>query len=525
MKILVSDKMAEEGLDILRPHFEVVVKTGLSEAELVQEIPSYSALMVRSATKVTAPVIEAGKNLKVIARAGVGVDNVDLEAATHRGIVVVNSPGGNTIAACEHTIAMMLALARRIAPANASIREGKWDRGKFMGVEVYGKTLGIIGVGKIGAEVAKRAHALGMDVLGHDPYLTEETAERGGVRLVPLEELLRCSDYVTLHCPHSPETHHLLDQARLHLMKKGVRVVNVARGGIVDEAALVKALDEGHLAGAAIDVFAKEPPEDWALARHEKVLATPHLGASTEEAQTNVAIDVAEQVVDILQDRPARSAVNMPAIAAEVLEQFGPYLNLAIQVGLLLGQVVEGAPQSLHLEYSGEISGDVIREPISRSVLMGLLRPALGDSANVVNAPVLAKARGLEVSETVHASARDYASLLTATVGTAQGSQTVSATVFARNEPRIVQLEGYRIDMIPSGDFVLIYHRDRPGLIGQVGTITGAHGINIAGMLVGREAARGRALMVLQVDDKVPPDALRQIEQVGDVYATKVVRL
>jgi D-3-phosphoglycerate dehydrogenase len=364
-----------------------------------------------------------------------------------------------------------------------------------------------------------------MDVLGHDPYLTEETAERGGVRLVPLEELLRCSDYVTLHCPHSPETHHLLDQARLHLMKKGVRVVNVARGGIVDEAALVKALDEGHLAGAAIDVFAKEPPEDWALARHEKVLATPHLGASTEEAQTNVAIDVAEQVVDILQDRPARSAVNMPAIAAEVLEQFGPYLNLAIQVGLLLGQVVEGAPQSLHLEYSGEISGDVIREPISRSVLMGLLRPALGDSANVVNAPVLAKARGLEVSETVHASARDYASLLTATVGTAQGSQTVSATVFARNEPRIVQLEGYRIDMIPSGDFVLIYHRDRPGLIGQVGTITGAHGINIAGMLVGREAARGRALMVLQVDDKVPPDALRQIEQVGDVYATKVVRL
>ena len=525
MKILVSDKIAEEGLDILRPHFEVAVMTGLSEAELVKEIPSYSALMVRSATKVTAPIIEAGKDLKVIARAGVGVDNVDMDAATRCGVVVVNSPGGNTMAACEHTIALMLALARRIAEANASIRDAKWDRGKFMGVEVYGKTLGIIGVGKIGAEVAKRARALGMEVLGYDPYLTEETAERAGVKPVSLEELLRDSDYVTLHCPHTVETHYLLNEERLRMMKKGARLINVARGGIIEEPALLKLLDEGHLAGAALDVYEKEPPEDFALAQHPRVLATPHLGASTEEAQTNVAIDVAEQIVDILQGRPARSAVNMPAIAAEVLEQFAPYLQLATQLGLLLGQIAEAAPQSLHLECSGEIAAEAIREPIGRSLLMGLLRPALGESVNAVNAPLLAKSRGLQVAETVHASARDYASLLSATVRTAQGEKTVSGTVFARNEPRIVELEGYRIDMIPAGEFVLIYHRDRPGLIGQVGSITGAHGINIAGMLVGREARRGSALMVLQVDENVTPQVLQEIEQVPDVHATKVVHL
>jgi len=364
-----------------------------------------------------------------------------------------------------------------------------------------------------------------MEVLGYDPYLSQRSAEAAGVKLLPLEELLQRSDYVSLHCPLTVETHHLLGEPQLRLMKKGARLVNAARGGLVDEAALLKLLDEGWLAGAALDVFEEEPPKDFALARHPLVLATPHLGASTEEAQTYVAVDVAQQVVDVLEGRPARSAVNMPPIEPELLERFAPYLALAAQMGKLLAQVVEAPAHQLHLEFAGEVAAGKIPERLARYMVMGFLQPALGSSVNLVNASVLAKARGIEVCETRHGLAHDYASLLTVTARTNKGEASISGTVFGRQDARVVNLMGYRLDMRPQGEFLLIYHTDRPGLIGAVGTILGSRGINIAEMLVGREAPRGRALMVLAVDDPVPDEVQQEISRVAGISSVKDIAL
>lgn len=524
-KVLVSDKLAKEGIDILKQVAQVDVKTGLSEDELCEIIGEYDGLAIRSATKVTAKVLEAAKNMKIIGRAGVGVDNVDVPVATEKGIIVVNSPGGNTLAAAELTVAMLLALARNIPQAHCSMVAKEWNRSKYVGNEVYKKTLGVLGLGKIGQEVAKRLQAFGMKVVAYDPFISKEAADAIGVELVDIEEALKRSDFITLHLPKNKDTLGMIGTKQFEIMKDGVRIVNVARGGIIDDDALIAALKSGKVAGAALDVFISEPPDfSSEIFSLENVVATPHLGASTEEAQTNVAIDIAEQMVDLFEGRPVRSAVNMPALSPEVLAAVQPYLVLAEKVASLATQTTEGRPAKIEIKYEGELAY-IETGPITRSVLVGLLRPALGEGVNSVNAPVIAQCRGIDVVESKAADTGDYSALLTVTVHTDKGTNEISGTLFGAKDMRIVKMNGYPMDFAPEGIVLVSMHQDKPGVIGQVGTLLGDKGINIASMHVGRKKAGQTAIMVLGVDSPVPEDVQAQMKQIPGIDTVKQVQL
>lgn len=522
-KILVSDQIAEEGLEILRQEMEVDYFPGLPKEEILNRISEYDALMVRSGTKVTRDIIEAGTNLKIIGRAGVGVDNIDVEAATEKGIVVVNSPGGNTRAAAEHTIALMLALARNIPLANQMLKQGEWKRNKFMGMEVYGKTLGIIGLGRIGREVAKRAQGLGMEVIACDPYISKEFAEKINVELVDLPTLLGKADIVTVHTPLSKETRHLLGENELRMMKKGAKIINVARGGIIDEYALAKAIEEGIISGAAIDVFEQEPPPpDHPLLKLEQVIVTPHLGASTIEAQQYVATDVAEQIVNFFKGIPPTAPVNLPALPPELLSLVQPYIQLMEKMGRLLAGIGGKRVNKLEITYYGDIV-EAETSVLTRSFLKGLLEPVLSLPINIVNAPLIAEGRGISVSETKSNAPIDYANLLMVKLYSDEGTRTVGGTVIGKGEPRIIYIDGYRVDFVPEGIVLITSHVDKPGMIGKVGTILGKNDINIAGMHVGRAEKRGKAVMVLSVDENIPPNVLKEIQGIDGIEKAWVV--
>jgi len=522
-KILVCDRLAPEGLHILEQAGEVVVAEHTwSEEELVAGLGEFTAIVVRSQTRLTARAIAAAPKLKVVARAGVGVDNIDLKAATAPGVIGVNSPEGYTIPAAEHTVALLLAAARKIPAANQSLREGEWRRGAFMGEQVQGKTLGIVGVGKIGAEVTRRAQALGMTVLAFDPYLIPEYAERLGVARVALPELLAQSDFVSLHAPVTPETRKLIGAEQLALMKPTAILINCARGELVDDQALLHALQRSTIAGAALDVFDPEPPTDFELIRQPNVISTPHLGASTREAQINVATYVAEQVVDVLRGRPARAPVNLPALTAEALREMGPYLGLAERIGRLAAQLMDGPITSVELTYAGELAEKEIA-PLRLYFMVGLMSRS-SESVNLVNAPVLAQERGIQVLESKSYTPQDYLSLFGAAVHMAdRPSLRVTGTVFGRQEARIVSMDGYRIDVIPEGLVLFCWHHDQPGIIGHVGTLLAGHAVNIAGMQVGRESLGGQAVMAVSVDHPILVQVQREIEQHPAIMRTRLV--
>ncbi len=522
-RVLVADKISSEGVEILKKVADVDVKTSLGIDELITSIGCYDGLVVRSATQVTTDVITAAKNLKIIGRAGVGVDNIDVPAATQHGIVVVNSPEGNTIAAAELTMALLLALSRNIPVADSSMKQGKWDRNSYVGVEVYNKTLGIIGLGKIGREVAKRAQSFGMRVIAQDPYLSSEVSKKLGIQLVSLDELLAQSDYISLHLPKTRDTEGLIGAEQISKMKDGIRIINVARGGIIDEFALAEALKSGKVAGAAVDVYSTEPiSQDNPLLKASNIITTPHLGASTTEAQSKVAIDVAEQMVDYFTGKPPRAAVNIPPVSPEVMERIAPYLTLAERMGVFLTQTAEGHFDSIDVCYSGDVAQEETNT-ITRAVLVGILRPMLSQTVNFVNAPLIAEARDIKVTESRTATFDDFTSLVNIRAKTSKGVREISGTIFGRNEMRIVRVDGYRMDLVPEGTMLFVPHEDKPGIIGQVGTILGNQGINIGGMHVGRDKISKRAVMVLSVDSIVPDEIRQKIMQMSGIESIRQI--
>ena len=473
-KILVADPIANAGVDVLRSQAEVDVKIGLTERELLAVVGEYEALVVRSETKVTAEVIQAGKRLQVIGRAGIGVDNIDLDAATTAGIAVVNAPTGNTVAAAEHTMALMLALSRNIPNAHQSLKSGEWRRSAFTGIEVRNKTLGIIGLGRVGSEVALRARSFGMRLVAYDPFVAPDYARGQSVELLSLEEVLAESDFVTLHTPLTDNTRSLIGARELSSMKQGARLINVARGDLIDEDALLEALETDKLGGVALDVFAKEPPGPSPLLDHAKVVATPHLGASTEEAQREVAIEAAEQVLAVLNGEPARNAVNAPFMPPEVHAVLAPYLRVASVVGRLLTYLAEGQFVSVTIRYEGEITQHDTAM-LKAAVMAGLLDPVTTGQVNLINAPQLAQARGLDVTEQRNAVAQEYSSLVSATLNTTEGSITLTGTSM-RDETHIVKVNDYWLDIVPSVPYLLfVDNQDQPGSIGAVGTVAGRH--------------------------------------------------
>ncbi|MFH1269442.1 MAG: phosphoglycerate dehydrogenase [Candidatus Omnitrophota bacterium] len=527
MRILVSDPLSEEGLKILKEvkEFQVEVKTELKPEELKEEIGDYDALIVRSATKVTKEIIGAAGKLKVIGRAGVGLDNVDLEAATQKGIIVMNTPGGNTISTAEHTMSMILSLSRSIPQANASMKKGEWKRSKFMGIELYGKTLGIVGLGRIGTEVAKRALSFGMKVLAYDPFLSREVAEGLGIEVAELKDLLGRSDYITVHTPLTEKTKHIISNKEFEAMKKGARLINCARGGIIDEAALLNAIKEGRVAAAALDVFEKEPlPADNELLKLDNVVLTPHLGASTEEAQVNVAIEVAEIVRDALLGKGIRNAANYPCIEAEVCKFLDPYINLAEKLGIFSGQLVEGRFQELSISYSGEIVQYDLT-PLTMSLVKGILSPILKETVNFINAVSLAKERGIRIREAKTSKEEEFVNLIQLEIKTDKEVKVISGTLSANKQPRIVKIDGYYVEVSPTGGMIMIQNWDKPGIIGSLGTLLGKHSINIAAMTFGREKPGGRAITILNVDSAVSAEILDKIKKTENILAVKLIRL
>ncbi len=524
-KIIVTDPIDSTGIDILSQVAHVDVRLNLPADELIAAIPDYDAIMVRSGTRVTREVIEAGTKLKIIGRAGVGVDNIDVPAATKAGILVVNSPEGNTIAAAEHAVTLMMGLSRHVADANASLKSGQWKRQQFVGVEVYKKTLGVIGLGRIGSHVAHIAAAMGMKILAYDPYLSLERAQQLGARLVDFNTLLQESDYITLHIPKTPETTNLFNADAFKLMKPTARLINCARGGLVDEEALCEAIKAGEIAGAALDVFASEPLTDSPLFQMGKeVLITPHLGASTEEAQTNVAVDVAEQIRDVLLGLPARSAVNIPGLQPEVLEKLKPYLDLAELLGNMVGQLAGDRVDQLEVRMQGELA-ERDGQPMIIAALKGLLTLALQERVNYVNASLEAKERGIRVVETRDPSSRDYAGSIHLAAHGPNGKRSVAGALIGEREVRVTEIDGFPINVPPSTNMLMTLHRDMPGLIGKIGTLLGTYNVNIASMQVGRKHVRGDAVMVLSLDDPLPDGILEEVLKEPGIRDAFVVNL
>jgi len=513
LKVLVSDELADVGIKMLRAAkgVQVDVKIGLSPKALKATIKDCDALVIRSATQVTESLLRAATRLKVIGRAGIGLDNVDVPAATKRGIVVMNTPGGNIVTTAEHTIAMMLSLSRNIPQGTGSLKAGRWEKKSLQGREVFNKTLGIMGYGRVGSIVADRARGLKMRVIVHDPYANRELIEQAGFEPVSLKALLKRSDYVSVHVPKLKETTNLIDKKAFDLMKPGVMVINCARGGIVNEKDLLAALKSGKVGGAALDVFETEPPGASPLFEFDNVIYTPHLGASTAEAQTNVAVAVAEQVISYLQTGTIMNAVNVPSVTGELLAKLQPYLTLADRMGCLQAQLAKGAIKTITIKYLGDFQGLDMR-PVTTAALKGLLTPFLKDDVNFVNASVIAKERGIKVTESRSVEAEDFTNLVTIYAAASEGSNTVSGTIFGKHEPRIVRINTFRLEVIPEGHLLLIYNEDKPGAIGSIGTVLGQHNINIARMHVGREKKKGgRNVILLDTDTPPPPKTLKEI--------------
>ena len=523
-RILVSDSIAEDGIAILRPKATVDVKTDLSQEGLIAIIGDYDALVVRSQTQVTKAIIEAGKKLQVIGRAGVGVDNIDVDAATQQGVIVVNAPLGNTVSTAEHTVALMMAMARNIPQAHAVLKSGIWRRNEFTGIELRNKTLGIIGLGKVGTEVARRAKGLEMRVIAYDPFVSSEHAQLLGMEMVSFEDVLREADFITVHTPLTPSTKALIGEKELEKAKPSVRIINVARGGIIDEEALYRAIEKGRVAGAAIDCFSKEPMEDSILFSSDRIIVTPHLGASTAEAQTGVAVDVAEQILAVLDGRPARYAVNLPFVAPETMSMVGPFLEVANYVGRLASQLAEGQWNNVSIRYEGEIANYDTNVP-KAAIIGGLLESMSEERVNLVNANLVAASRGLKIEEQKRPYCENYSNLISLEVTTSAGKTLVAGTLMAK-ATHIVRINDYWVDLVPNGGYWLFSdHRDRPGLISAVSAVTGNADINISSMLVGRLQPRGQALMVLGLDEPLLDEHLRQILTIPDVYTARLIRL
>lgn len=515
MRVLICDDLAQEGIDILKEEFDVDIKTKLSEDELVEIIPNYAAIVVRSATKVTKKVIE-NSNLKVIGRAGVGVDNIDVDTATQKGILVVNAPEGNTIAASEHTIALLMAAARNIPAAVMSLKNKKWDRKKFMGVELRGKTLGVVGLGRIGKDVAIKAIGLGMNVIAYDPYVIKEHVENINVKVADLETVLKEADFLTFHVPVTKSTYHMIDKERINMMKDRVIIINCARGGIIDEAALYEGLVSGKIAACALDVFEQEPPLDSPLIDLPNVIATPHLGASTAEAQINVAVDVAKDIIRALKGEMVKNPVNMISIRPEEYKEIKPFMELAEKMGSIYTQLKNGRISEVEMIYSGKVGKFDVR-PITTAGIKGILANILQIPANVVNAYFLAKERGIKIIEKKVSKDQDAPGTVILKITTDKGVGSITGTVFGKDEQRIVAVDEYKIDLIPEGFALMSFHRDRPGIVGEVGTLLGQNDINIAYMQLGRKSYRGEALMVLGVDEEIPESVLNEIRQIKDI--------
>lgn len=528
-KILVSDPISDIGLKKLleADDIQLDIKTDLKQEELIKIIGEYDGLLVRSQTTVSKDVLEAAKLLKVIGRAGVGVDNIDTKAATELGIVVINAPDGNTISTAEHSFAMLMSMARWIPQAHQDLKNGIWNRKKYVGVELNGKTLGIIGLGRIGSEVAKRAQAFNMEIIGFDPFITEERARQLGITLGTVEEVVKQADFITVHTPLTKETTNIIDFKEFALMKKGVRIINCARGGIIREEALLKAIEDGIVDAAAIDVYMEEPPkEDNALVNHPKVVTTPHLGASTIEAQLNVAIDVAEEVYNYLKDEPFKNAVNLPSISGEILEHVRPYIQLAEKLGKLIANTIIGAIEKIEILYAGDIIDKEI-DILTRTVLKGVLSQHLGavGMVNDVNAPIIAKGRGIEFVDSRTSKSHGYTNLITVKVKTKKEEKYVSGTLLNSYGPRVVHLNGFAVDFNPVGNLLLMEHTDQPGIIGEIGTLLGSEKVNIATMQVGRNELGGKAVAFIMVDNLVEDKVLekiRQIKGVKNIYQVEV---
>ncbi len=519
MKVLVSDNLGEIGIQMFHEAegIEVDVNTGLSPEQLKEIIGRYDGLVIRSATKVTEDILESATNLKVVGRAGIGLDNVDIPAATKRGVVVMNTPTGNVITTAEHAIAMMMALTRNVPAGTASMKAGRWEKKKLQGREVYQKTLGIIGYGKIGSIVADRARGLKMRVIIYDPYVTPEKIQKDGYEAVTLETLYQQADYISIHVPKMKTTRNLLNKKAFEQMKAGVMIINCARGGIINESDLHEAIVSGQVAKAALDVFETEPPPiDSPLLGLDQVICTPHLGASTKEAQTNVAVMVADQIIQYLANGTIINAVNVPSVTGEVLEKVGPYINLAEMVGTIQAQLISGAPKEVVVEYYGNFKG-IDLSPVTTALLKGLLTPMVKDLVNFVNAHVLANDRGIKVSETTVSEHPEYTSLIRVKIVTTEGENLVAGTVFGKNDLRIVRINTFRLEMIPLGHMALIYNLDIPGSIGEIGTTMGEHKINISRMQVGQEESGQRNIIFLCTDNPMSDDVLKALRALKTV--------
>ncbi|WP_456327216.1 phosphoglycerate dehydrogenase [Archaeoglobus sp.] len=522
MKVLVADPIAEEAVEFMRKNgLEVDVKTDISYEELLNVIRDYDALIVRSRTKVTRDVIDKAEKLKIIGRAGVGVDNIDVDYATERGIVVVNAPGGNSVSAAEHTIGLILSVARKIPQADRSVKEGKWERKRFVGIELRGKTLGIIGLGRIGYEVAKRMRCFEMNILAYDPYVSEERAKSVGAKLVSLEELLKNSDIITIHVPKTKETEKMISYKEFEIMKDGVYIINAARGGIVDEKALYDALVSGKVAGAALDVYEKEPPDkDNPLLRLENVVTTPHIGASTREAQMIVGMTIAEDIVNFFKGLPVKNAVNLPSIAPEDYSYLMPFVELAEKIGKIACARLNGMFNKVKITFRGEIAKRNT-EIVTRALLKGLLSQILS-GVNIVSAPIVAKERGIVVEQSRIEESNVYPSTIEVTVSNDKEIYIEGTCV--GEECRILKIDRYKVDFVPRGHYIISLHEDKPGVIGRVGTLMGSYNINIAGMIVGRYGKPGGIqLMLLLLDDPPSEEVLKKmVELEGIIDATYV---
>ncbi len=526
--VLVSDKLAPEGLAILQsePEIELTVKVGMSPEELAEVIKSFDGIVIRSATKLTEEILGRADNLKVIARAGAGVDNIDVPAATRRGIIVMNTPGGNTVSTAEHAVAMLMALARRIYPACESLKAGRWDKKLYVGTELTGKTLGIVGVGRVGTEVASRAVGLRMKIVGFDPYFDRERAAELGIEMVDgLDELLEQADFITIHTPINEKTQGLIGAGQFSRMKDGVGIINCARGGIVDETALADAIRSGKVGAAALDVFAEEPPSDRGLVEMPQVLCTPHLAASTVEAQLVVARRAAQQLRDALVDGEVRFALNAPTVEPEEAARLKPYLNLVEKMGILVSQLCDKPVRKVEVRYSGEVAALHLK-PLTARLTLGLLKPFMepGD-LNMVNAPVIAAERGIEISETRRSVAENFLTSVRVEVHAGDETHVVGGTLFGRDRGRIIEVDGFYLESVPVGDMLVIPNRDRPGVIGDIGRILGDHGVNIAYLSNGRREVGGLALTIVNVDGVPGPKALEELNRSENIISVKLVRL
>jgi D-3-phosphoglycerate dehydrogenase len=525
--VLITDPLDEEGLRILQasPALEVEVKSGLAPDALRAIIGDYHGLVVRSATKVTPDLLAAAGKLEVIGRAGIGVDNVDVEAASRGGVVVMNTPEGSAVTTAEHAVALLLALARRIPQATASMKQGKWDKKRFMGTEMAGKTLGIVGIGNIGSIVADRAQGLKMSVIAYDPYMSEEIAARKAIELVSLDELFARADFLSIHTPLTKDTKHLLDAKAFAKMRPGVLIVNAARGGIIHEGDLLEAIKSKQVGGAALDVWEKEPPGENPLLALDEVICTPHLGASTGEAQVNVSVAVARQLEEFFATGTIKNAVNFPSMSRETLARVRPYLTLAERLGSFVAQTFEGGIDEAYIEYCGEVADFETLSPVTSAALKGLLRPMLGEKVNVVNAPFLARERGIHLIESKTSESREFASLIRIRAVGKQGERLVCGANFGRNNPRIVRIDNFYLEAHAGGHILVMHNLDKPGVVGAVGTLLGSSGINIARMQLGLDSEKREAVALIQVDEPVPEEVLRKFAALPHIISVKQIEL